>query len=336
MTAPLRIGLLGAARISERSLVTPARATGDRLVAVAARSRSRAVSFAEEHGVERVCDDYAAVCADADVEVVYNPLANALHGPWNLAAARAGKHVLSEKPFASNAAEARVVAEAARTEGVTVVEGFHYVHHPVMRRMHALLDSGELGELRQVEAHITMPAPPDDDPRWSFELAGGAVMDLGCYGLHAHRTLARWAGGEPGVVSARGEERAGHPGVDEWLEVHLAYPGGATGYMRCSMNDDWRVTLRLVGSTGEAIAANFALPHRDDTIRVRSAGVERTEALGTRSSFIYQLEALRARLRGAGPTDPLFPDAEDAVLTAELIDAAYLAAGFTPRPRIGL
>jgi predicted dehydrogenase len=202
--------------------------------------------------------------------------------------------------------------------------------------MHALLDSAELGELRQVEAHITMPAPPDDDPRWSFELAGGAVMDLGCYGLHAHRTLARWAGGEPRVVGARGEERAGHPGVDEWLEVHLAYPGGATGYMRCSMNDDWRVTLRLVGSAGEAIAANFALPHRDDTIWVRSGGEGRTEALGTRSSFIYQLEALRAQLRGAGPADPLFPDAEDAVLTAELIDAAYLAAGFTPRPGIGL
>lgn len=336
MTAPLRIGLLGAARISERSVVTPARATGDRLVAVAARSRSRAVSYAAEHGVERVCDDYASVCADADVEVVYNPLANALHGPWNLAAVRAGKHVLSEKPFASNAAEARVVAEAARAGGVTVVEGFHYVHHPVMRRMHALLDSGELGELRQVEAHITMPAPPDDDPRWSFELAGGAVMDLGCYGLHAHRTLARWAGGEPRVVGARGEERAGHPGVDEWLEVHLTYPGGATGYMRCSMNDEWRVTLRLVGSAGEAVAANFALPHRDDTIWVRSGAVERTEALGTRSSFIYQLEALRAHLRGAGPADPLFPDAEDAVATAELIDAAYLAAGFTPRPAITL
>jgi predicted dehydrogenase len=281
--------------------------------------------------VERVCADYAAVCADDDVEVVYNPLANALHGPWNLAAVRAGRHVLSEKPFAGNATEAREVADAARAAGVTVVEGFHYLHHPLMRRMHALLESGELGELRAVEAHLTMPAPPDGDPRWSYELAGGAVMDLGCYGLHAHRTLARWAGGEPRVVGAVGGERAGRPGVDEWLETDLAYPGGATGFVRCSMNAQWRVTLRLVGSSGEALAANFVLPHRDDSIQVRTKTGERTEHLGTRSSYLYQLEALRAHLRGGTP----FPiGTDDAVATAELVDATYTAAGFSPRPSL--
>jgi predicted dehydrogenase len=329
--------LLGAARISELALVTPARTTGDRLVAVAARNRDRAEAFAAEHGVARVCDGYAAVCADAEVEVVYNPLANGLHGRWNLAAVRAGRHVLSEKPFASNAEQARVVADAARAAGVTVLEGFHYLHHPVMKRMHQLLDSGELGALRTVEAHVTMPAPPEDDPRWSLELAGGAVMDLGCYGLHAHRSLARWAGGEPWVVDGRGAERPGRPGVDEWLETRLSYPGGATGYVRCSMNDDWRITLRLTGTAGEAEAANFVLPHRDDTVRVRTGGRERTESLGTRSSYLYQLEALRALLRGTADADGLvpacgWPEAEDAVRTAVLIDNAYRAAGFEPRP----
>src|SRR5207244_8436831 len=90
---PLRIGVLGAARIAELAIVGPARTTGDRLVAVAARDRSRAEAFAERYGVERALPSYADVVSDPEVEVVYNPLANALHGPWNLAALAAAKHV---------------------------------------------------------------------------------------------------------------------------------------------------------------------------------------------------------------------------------------------------
>jgi hypothetical protein len=95
---PLRVGILGAARITELSLIGPARETGDRLVAVAARDRARAESFAAQHGVERVAASYAELLADPEVEVVYNPLANALHGPWNRAAVEAGKHVLTKAP----------------------------------------------------------------------------------------------------------------------------------------------------------------------------------------------------------------------------------------------
>ena len=119
---PLRVGILGAARIAEMAIVKPAHATGTRLVTVAARVRQRAEAFAAEHGVERATDSYAAVLADPEVEVVYNPLPNALHGPWNLAAVEAGKHVLSEKPFASTAEEADEVRAAAQKAGVTVVE----------------------------------------------------------------------------------------------------------------------------------------------------------------------------------------------------------------------
>ncbi|MBW8816740.1 MAG: Gfo/Idh/MocA family oxidoreductase, partial [Streptomyces sp.] len=229
MSEPLRIGVLGAARISGSSLIGPARATGHRIVAVAARDRSRAEAYAAEHGVERVAGSYAELIDDPEVEVVYNPLANGLHGPWNLAALAAGKHVLSEKPSASNAEEAAEVREAAAKAGTVFMEAFHYLFHPVTRRLHEVLASGEIGELRHVEAMVAIPAPPDTDPRWSLSLAGGAVMDLGCYGLHALRMLAPWAGGAPRLVSARGGQRAGAPGVDEWLDADLAFPGGATG-----------------------------------------------------------------------------------------------------------
>jgi predicted dehydrogenase len=334
MSEPLRLGVLGAARISERAIVAPAHDTGTRLVAVAARDRSRADAFAEQHGVERVYDSYADVIADADVEAIYNPLANGLHGPWNLAAVQAGKHVLSEKPFASNADEAAEVRDAAAKAAVVVLEGFHYIFHPVMQRMLDLLDSGEMGDLERVEAVMIIPAPDDDDPRWSLPLAGGALMDLGCYALHAHRMLAPWGGGEPTLVAARGEARDGKPGVDEWLDADLEFPDGPTGSARCNMAGDFeRMTLRIVGSRGIATAANFVLPQRDDRIFVATPAGERVEQLGTRPSYTYQLEAFTARLR---EDEPLPIDADDAVTSMQLIDQCYGAAGFEPRPRFTL
>ncbi|MFF7655871.1 Gfo/Idh/MocA family protein [Streptomyces sp. NPDC007983] len=328
---PLRIGVLGAARIAELSVVKPAHTCGHRLVVVAARDRDRAEAFAAAHGVERVAGSYADLVDDPEVEVVYNPLANSLHGPWNLAALRAGKHVLTEKPSASNAEEAREVGEAAARAGTVFMEGFHYLFHPVTRRLHELLGSGELGALRHVEAMVAMPAPPDSDVRWSLPLAGGALMDLGCYGLHALRMLAPWAGGAPRLVAARGEGREGAEGVDEWLYADLEFPGGATGAAHCHMAyHEWQMSCRIVGTRGEATAVNFVQPHLDDRVVVRTATGERTEELGRRSSYTYQLEAFAARLRRGAP---LALDATDALTGMRLIDECYQAAGFPVRPR---
>ena len=109
--------MLGASRIAEQAIVGPAHELGHRLVAVAARDPQRAREFADKHGVERVLTSYADVINDAEVDVVYNPLANALHAPWNLAAVTAGKPVLTEKPFARNRTEAAQVAEACENVG---------------------------------------------------------------------------------------------------------------------------------------------------------------------------------------------------------------------------
>ncbi|MFJ1747448.1 Gfo/Idh/MocA family protein [Streptomyces sp. NPDC088116] len=328
---PLRIGVLGAARIAELSIVGPARAGGHRLVAVAARARDRAEAFAATHGVERVADSYADLVADPEIEVVYNPLANSLHGPWNLAALQAGKHVLTEKPSASNAAEATEVHEATAKAGTVFMEGFHYLFHPVTLRLHELLSSGELGDLRHVDTMVAMPAPPDSDIRWSLPLAGGALMDLGCYSLHAQRVLAPWAGGTPRLIAARGGERAGAAGVDEWLDADLEFPGGATGTARCHMaHHTFEMSCRVVGSRGEATAVNFVQPHLDDRVVVRTSAGERTEELGRRSSYTYQLEAFAAHLRHG---TPLVLDADDALTTMRLVDDTYRAAGFPVRPR---
>ncbi|MFD2091042.1 Gfo/Idh/MocA family protein [Blastococcus deserti] len=330
-SAPLRIGVLGAARIAERGIVVPAKNTGCRLVAVAARDAARAEAWARTHGVERVLPSYADVLADPEVQAIYNPLPNALHGPWNLAAVAAGKHVLSEKPFASDAAEAAEVRDAAHRAGLTVMEGFHHLYHPVMRRLLQLVGSGELGDVVHVDATIAMPPPDPGDPRWSLALAGGALMDLGCYGLHAARSLAPWTGGEPEPEAAQAGERAAAPGVDEWLHADLRFPSGATATVRCSMvHPDRDFSLRIVGTRGEATAPAFVEPNRDDRVLVRTPDGTRTEHLGTRSSYTFQLEAFIAAVRDGAPV-PTGPD--DAVATMTLIDRCYGLAGLPLRPR---
>jgi predicted dehydrogenase len=282
--------------------------------------------------VERALATYADVVAAPDVEAVYDPLPNALHGTWNLAAIRAGKHVLSEKPFTANAEEAEEVAATARRRGVVVGEGFHYLHHPVTRRLHELVASGELGELVHVETTLEIQDPGEGDPRWSLALAGGATMDLGCYSLHAQRVLAPWAGGEPEVVAARAGERSGAPGVDEWLAADLRFPSGATGVARCSMASDRRyMSYRVVGTRGEALVEDFAVPHPEEQLVLRTPSGEHVERHGTRTSYTYQLEAFTRAVREGAPMPS---DVDDAVATMRLVDACYTAAGLGPRPRM--
>jgi len=327
---PLRIGVLGAARISGLSIVAPAAATGHRLVAVAARDRPRAEAFAREHGVERVVAGYADLVADPEVEVVYNPLPNGLHGPWNSRALRAGKHVLSEKPSAANAEEASAVADTVREAGTKFMEAFHYLFHPVTQRLLAIAESGELGRIEHVATMMAIPPPPETDPRWSLALAGGALMDLGCYGLHAQRMMGRFAGGPPELVSARAAAYRDLTDVDEWLDAELAFPSGATGSARCHMAyKDVEMTLRVVGTQGEAVAHNFVQPHLDDRLSISTRSQARVETLGKRSSYTYQLEAFAAAIRTGAPL-PI--DAQDATSNMRLIDACYQAAGMPPRP----
>lgn len=327
---PLNFGLLGAARISDMAVIQPSRITGDRLVAVAARDRGRAEEYAARHGIERVQADYQAVIDDPDVDVVYNPLANGHHAPWNLRAIAAGKHVLSEKPYASNADEARAVRDAAAAAGVHVVEAFHYRYHPLQQRMIEIAGSGEIGDVAYVEARMLMAPPPAGDLRWDWDVAGGGLMDVGCYAVHGLRDLAGLMGGDPGIVRARAGELPAHPRIDAWLTADLEYPNGVPARIECSMTHGvLDFSLRIVGTNGEAYAPAFVLPHMDDRIIVTVGTEQRVEELGSRTSYTYMLEALRRLIRDG---EPMITDADDAVVTMQLIDDLYMAAGMQPRP----
>lgn len=287
----------------------------------------RARAFAEAYGVERIADSYADVIGDAEVDLVYNPLANALHAPWNLEAIKAGKPVLTEKPFARNHDEAREVADAAEAADISILEGFHYLFHPVTRRIFELATDGTLGDLRHVEVRMAMPAPAADDPRWSLDLAGGALMDLGCYGLHIMRQLGALGLGRPTIAAAHASQRS--PGIDEWCDVELRFPTGATG---CSANtmagQAFSFTITVVGTKGDAVAHNFIKPHSDDRITIRTPQSTWVEHLGLRPSYSYQLEAFAAHLLD-GIALPI--GVGDAVQNMHYVDAAYRAAGMSPR-----
>lgn len=323
----LRIGVLGASRIAEEALVGPAVELGHRLVAVAARDRGRAEVFAEKYGVERVLGSYDEVIADTEVDAIYNPLANSLHAPWNLAAVQAGKPVLTEKPFASNRVEAQRVHKAAVASGVPVLEAFHYLFHPVTQRVLELATDGTLGSPQRVEVAMAMPEPHAGDPRWSLDMAGGVLMDLGCYALHFIRMFGQRIGEVPTVVSARAVERS--LGVDESCDVSIAFPSGVTALSTNTMTADaYSFTIRVEGTEGEAFVHNFVKPSGDDRVSITTGDGTRVEHLGTRASYTYQLEAFAARVLDGRPL-PI--DTADAVENMALIDSAYQAAGLQPR-----
>ncbi|WP_042374771.1 Gfo/Idh/MocA family protein [Streptacidiphilus neutrinimicus] len=334
MSENLRIGLLGAAAIAPSALIEPARAVPRvSVAAVAARDRARGEAFARKHGVPVVHTGYDALLADPGVDAVYIPLPNGLHAEWTLKALAAGKHVLCEKPFTANRAEAERVADAADAayarDGLVVMEAFHYRHHALAARMREIVASGELGTLRRVEAELSFPLPRFGDIRYDYGLAGGATMDAGCYAVH----VARLLGGDPSVTSARMLTLRRDPRVDRAMSAEVAFPGGASGQVRASM---WSrrllaIRARAVGEDGELRVTNFVMPqlyHRL-TVRPRTGGPVRRERLpGRPTSYAAQLAAFAAAaLDGA----QVLTSARDAVVTMGVLDDIYRAAGLPLR-----
>ncbi|HEY2747877.1 MAG TPA: Gfo/Idh/MocA family oxidoreductase [Polyangia bacterium] len=324
--APLRLGILGAARIAPAALIRPARAVADaRVVAVAARDRDKAARFAKKHAIATVHGSYDALLADSDVDAIYNPLPNGLHGKWTRAALAAGKHVLCEKPFTANADEAAEVAAVAATSGRVVMEAFHCRYHPLAARVREILDAGEIGRITRVETWMCFPLPIFSDIRYDQALAGGALMDAGCYAVN----LARFLGGEePEVVSATAKLH--RPDVDRAMRAELRFPSGHTGVVHCSM---WSSTLlrifaRAVGDKGEVRIHNPVMPQLWHKLVVIAGGKRRVERVSKRPTYEFQLQAFcDAVLRGA----PTLTPPSEAVANMRVIDAIYRAAGMQPR-----
>ena len=308
------------------ALISPARKEKRAsVIAVAARDRGRAESFAKKHGIPRVHQNYDELIADPEINAIYNPLPNSHHAEWTEKALAAGKHVLCEKPFTSNAVEARRVAELAESSGLVVMEAFHYRYHPLARRMVEIVANGTLGRIQHVETKMCVPLPLPGNIRYRLDLAGGALMDTGAYALHMLRHVA---GSEPIVEKA--EARLASPQVDRWMQAEFRFPEGFTGRATCSLLSSTllNIGVRVRGELGEMRVFNPVLPKIYHHLKLRVGGETSTERFGREATYYYQLQAFAdAVLDGKAILTP----PSDSIANMQLIDSVYCKAGLRPR-----
>ena len=319
----IRIGTLGAAKITPGALLKPAAVIpAASIVAVAASSRARAESFAAEHAIEQVYDSYTALVEAPDLDLIYNPLPIDRHADLSIGALQAGKHVLCEKPFAMNAAEAAAVLAAADRHGKRVIEAFHYRYHPAFAACMAALRAGKIGRVRRVDAGFSVGIPFDPkEIRHRPENGGGAMMDLGCYPLHWTLMLLDES---PSAIEA--DATLTRAGVDESMRCRLQFPGDVEAHLHCSMQEGqpFSATLRVEGSAGTINFANPLHPHNGGQLLVSSSEGEERIAVSPISTYTWQLAAVVEALRS---DTPLPTEGGLIQRQQEALDAVYSAAG---------
>lgn len=342
----MRLGLVAAARITGPAVIEAAVPLDDvEVVAIAARSPGRARAAADQWGIARAHDSYESLVADPDVDAVYVATPAALHHRWSVAALRAGKHVLCEKPFTSNVHEARdLVREADRADRV-LMEAYHWRYHPFVARLARVLDAAPVGHVERVDGRFLVPEGRigPEDIRWDRSLGGGALMDLGCYPLQWLRFVGHRLGlGEPDVVDA--SATCPVPDVDGALTAGFSWSGGrVTGGIECSMistEPTFAADLVITGTDGTVVVTNPLAPQHGASIevldvhgnvrrRVEQAPSSVTEPAST--TYRWQLAAFRDAVVHETPVPT---GGADAIATMALIDACYVAAGLTPRPSL--
>lgn len=326
-STPLRFGILGAARIAPNALIKPAHAVDDvQVTAVAARDRAKANAYAQRHHIPRVLASYDALIHDPEIDAIYNPLPNSSHHAWTIKALRAGKHVLCEKPLASNASEAEEMMRVADETGRVLMEAFHYRYHPLAQRIQAILASGELGQIRELEANFYIPLfLRPNDIRFDYKLAGGALMDTGCYCIN----LLRWLGGsEPQVVSA--QPRKTSPQIDRLMRAELRFDNGVVAKLGCSLAafPPVKISASVKGDAGELHISNPFVPHVYNGLRIETKAGIRREQSTREPTYNFQLRAFLAATRGENTN---VTDARDGVKNMRVIDAVYQKAGMQVR-----
>ncbi len=261
----MNIGILGAARIAAGSLIPAVhKSVNARVAGVAARDLARANEFAAEHNIPKTYGSYQEMLADPEIDAVYNPLPNNLHSSLSVEALQAGKHVLCEKPFAMNVAEATQILEVAKKNNLVAMEGFMYRFHPQIAQAQAWIAAGKIGELKLIRPSFGFFLDEDSNIRWVKELGGGALYDVGCYCVNISRTFA---GREPtrvyGAADWTDANHAGGGGVDHAFAGILEFGDGLRSSFDCSFSQSFRQRLELVGTTGSIVLTEPYVPGRD-------------------------------------------------------------------------
>jgi predicted dehydrogenase len=323
----LRWGVLSTAGIAtDKAIPGMLRAARCEVVAIGSRDQARAAAVAEQHGIARAHGSYEALLADPAVDAVYIPLPNHLHAEWTIAAARAGKHVLCEKPLALTTADAERMIEVCRTEGVALMEAFMYRLHPSWVAVRELVASGRIGRLTAVSSWFSYF---NDDPANIRNIAaygGGALYDIGCYSVNLSRMLF---GTEPERVEAA-IIRDRESGVDILASGLLRFPDGIATFT-CSTRAEPDQQVHIYGTSGRiSVDIPFNIPpDRPTRIRVTAGGdppvAPATETIEFEAADPYGVEAecFAAAILDGGP---LPTPSEDALANLRVIEAIFAAA----------
>ena len=290
---PIHWGILSTANIARFAFLPALRAAGGGIpYAVGGRDPGRTRAFAAEHGVEHALDGYAAVIEDAHVDAVYIPLPNSMHAEWTIAALQAGKAVLCEKPLCGTAEQTRAVLDVARTAPRPLWEAFIFPFHEQMTRLRRLLDEGAIGEPREIQFswHFRLNNPAN--VRLSAELQGGALRDIGCYGIR----LARLVFADE-ADSAIAVAQISPGGVDEELQGVLCFPAHRRLLLSVGMRGPNEVGARIVGADGLIAMTNPFHPRASDTMEIQGVDANTTESVaGDEPSFVPALRHIHAVL----------------------------------------
>jgi xylose dehydrogenase (NAD/NADP) len=300
--SPLRFGILGTAQIARSFVrgVSPSR----RVIvnAVASRDADKARTFAKELDIGRHFGSYEALLADRDIDAVYVPLPNSLHAEWSIAAVRAGKHVLCEKPLAATAGEARAMFDAAREHGVRLVEGYPYLAQPQTLKLREMLAAGVIGDVRLIQAAFGFTLGAGDNIRLDPRLAGGALMDVGVYPVSLARMVA---GARPTRVHAVAQWAGG---IDRTLAATLQFASGLLAQIDCSFDTGPHRQALIAGSKGviETTYMNHTSSAQQAVLRLRvgtdKGAVDSLVQTSPVNGFLAEAESLE-RLVRAGPAE---------------------------------
>jgi xylose dehydrogenase (NAD/NADP) len=256
----IRWGILSTANIGRAAVIPAIQASKNGVVAaVASRDAQKGAEFASRLGIPKSCGSYEALLDDPDIDAVYIPLPNSMHYDWTIKAAKAGKHILCEKPLALNALQCQEMDAAAKECGVVLMEAFMYRFHPRTEKVIELLRAGALGPLQMIQSGFTFRLTRPDNIRLQADLGGGALMDVGCYCVNLSRTLA---GAEPVDVQARAQWAAS--GVDAQLAGTLRFANGLTAQFDCALTMTRRESYTAAGTDGYYFAPAAFLPGKAD------------------------------------------------------------------------
>jgi predicted dehydrogenase len=258
-----RWGIIGAGEIARVFANGVRFSKTGRVVAVASRTQDRRVSLAEDFAIPRRFSSYEELLADKDVDAVYVSVLHPDHARWAIAAARAGKHVLVEKPIAMNAGEAAAMIEAARQYDVFLMEAFMYRCHPQMSRLAELIRGGAIGDVLSIRSTFSFSVPFDEKSRlFNKALGGGGILDVGCYPASMARFIAGAATGKPFADPFRVKACGviGRSGVDTFTAAVAEFPRGIIAELVCGITCQVPIETVVFGTAGRLSVPNPWLP----------------------------------------------------------------------------